>query len=220
MKEILMVPTEEWQTLQEHYKGTVAKNAILDKVGTLGATEHAILNEKSIPDSMAVLMTKPLASQRRNLTKRLRTGISGTSSSYGTTQDEPEAMVDAPTEALLKRILKGATTPAPVAPPRAIKQEPSTSGVKRRIKPAVPTTIKKKVVSKKSGVKKAVLKGAAKGALKSFGINVPAESDDDIDLDGSYLGPKAKKKAKGKKPKKIKPTEAVRPTSTSRSDRL
>ena len=42
-----MVPAEQWQTLQEHYKGTVAKNAILDKVGTLGATEHAILNEKA-----------------------------------------------------------------------------------------------------------------------------------------------------------------------------
>ena len=181
-----MVPTEQWQTLQEHYKGTVAKNALLDKVGTLGATEHTILNDKRIPDSMAVLMTKPLASQRRNLTKRLRTGISGTSSSYGTTQDEPEAMVDAPTEALLKRILKGTATPAraatPVRAPRPIKQEPGTSGVKRRIKPELPTTSKKpKVTSKKSGVKKAAFKGAAKGALKSFGIHLPDDDDSDYD---------------------------------------
>ena len=158
---------------------------------------------------MAVLMTKPLASQRRNLTKRLRTGISGTSSSYGTTQDEPEAMVDAPTEALLKRILKGATTPTPARTPlRPIKQEPGTSGVKRRIKPELPTTSKKpKVVSKKSGIKKAAFKGAAKGALKSFGIHI-SDDEDDYDPDGSILGPKAKKKAKGKKPKKIRKKEA------------
>lgn len=66
MKDLLMVPESEYQRLQTYYKGQVASNALMDKVGRLGAQEHLILHS-NIPDS--------LAGQRRALTRRIKTGI-------------------------------------------------------------------------------------------------------------------------------------------------
>ena len=59
---------------------------------------------------------------------------------------------------------------------------------------------------KSGGFKKAALSGAAKGFLKSFGVD-PKFVDDDEDEEEEEETPKA---AKGKQPKKIKKTETER----------
>ena len=124
--------------------------------------------------------------------------------------DEQEAMVDAPLESLLKKLVKQTgKKPAPlvVTPrPSKMKMEPATpgpSGIKPPVPPK-PTSLKTPPTStkKSGGFKKAALSGAAKGFLKSVGID-PKFIDDDDDEES----PKA---AKGKQPKKIKKTEAER----------
>ena len=58
-----MVPVQEFKRLLNYYKGQITENALLDKAGRLAAEEHLILNDKRIPDSMAVKMSKPLSSE-------------------------------------------------------------------------------------------------------------------------------------------------------------
>ena len=175
---------------------------MLNKAGRLAAEEHLILNDKRIPDSMAIKMTKPIATEEGKLVKRIRTGKSGPISYQGTT--EPEGMVDAPVESLLKQILKGVDKEQ--APPIVIKQEAATPSVKREKKTPktfssfepvtlgktpIPST-SKKVVSKKERLKKkSVVDKAAKDFLKSL-----LEDDE-----GGYSP-----KGKAKKYKKAKPT--------------
>ena len=72
--EVMMVPVQEFKQLQEYYKGQMTENALLNKAGRLAAEEHLILNDKRIPDSMAVKTIKPLASEEKRLVKCLRTG--------------------------------------------------------------------------------------------------------------------------------------------------
>jgi len=105
MNEVMMVPVQEFNRLQDYYKGKISQNALLNKAGRLAAEEHLILNDRRIPDSMAAKMTKPIATEESKLVKRIRTGKSGPISYQGTT--EPESMADAPVESLLKQILKG-----------------------------------------------------------------------------------------------------------------
>ena len=137
MNEVMMVPVQEFNRLQDYYKGKISQNALLNKAGRLAAEEHLILNDKRIPDSMAVKMTKPIATEEGKLVKRIRTGKSGPISYQGTT--EPEGMVDAPVETLLKQILKGVNQPA--AAPVIIPPQPlSTTGLKKELKTPKPST--------------------------------------------------------------------------------
>ena len=119
-------------------------------------------------------------------------------------------MVDTPLESLLKKLVKQTgKKPAPVIVtprPSKMKMEPATpgpSGIK--MSSTKPTPIKTPPAStgkkKSGGFKKAALSGAAKGFLKSFGVD-PKFVDDDEDE-----SPQA---AKGKPPKKIKKTETER----------
>lgn len=198
----MMVPVQEFNRLKDYYKGQMTENALLDKAGRLAAEEHLILKDKRIPDSMAIKISKPIASEQGRLVKRLRTGKTGPLTYQGT--EEPEGMVDAPVETLLKQIVKGVKKD-----PIVIDGGPSTSGIK--IKPS-PSSIKKEKKSpkppippksssgKSGGWKKATLSGAAKGFLKSIDVD-PKYVDDD---DGGY-SPKGK--AKGKQPKKAKKIE-------------
>ena len=211
--EVMMVPVQEFKQLQDYYKGQMTENALLNKAGRLAAEEHLILNDKRIPDSMAVKMIKPLASEEKRIVKRLRTGAAGPMAYSGT--EQPEGMVDTPAENLLKQIIKGVnkdpTTPIVIkqeaGTPVKIKKEhqtPSTSGVKKTPKgpkppiPPKPATLPPKLSKpttskKKEGLSKTVLSGATKGVLKSLGLSY----DED---EGGY-SPKGKKK-KYKKAKK------------------
>ena len=83
MNEVMMVPVQEFNRLQDYYKGQISQNALLNKAGRLAAEEHLILKDKRIPDSMAVKMTKPIATEESKLVKRIRTGKSGPISYQG-----------------------------------------------------------------------------------------------------------------------------------------
>lgn len=118
-----MVPVQEFNRLKGFYKGQVTKNALLDKAGRLAAEEHFILKDRHIPDSMAVKIAKPLSSEQGRLVKRIHTGKTGPLTYEGT--KEPEGMVDAPMETLLKQIITKEH-----AGPIVIETGPSTSGIK------------------------------------------------------------------------------------------
>ena len=205
--EVMMVPVQEFNRLKSYYKGQMTENALLDKAGRLAAEEHLILKDKRIPDSMAVKISKPLASEQGRLVKRLRTGKTGPLTYQGT--EEPEGMVDAPVETLLKQIVKGVKKD-----PIVIDGGPSTSGIK--IKPS-PSSIKKekKILKppippkpssgKSGGWKKAALSGATKGLMKKIGVDPKLVDSFDTDDDDGGYSPKGR--AKGKQPKKAKKTE-------------
>ena len=119
--EVMMIPTQEFERLQDFYKGQITQSALLNKAGRLAAEKHLILKNPKIPDAVAVRMVKPLAREQVRLTKRIRTGGLASEGAGAPDPDEQEAMVDAPLENLLKKILKQ-KTPAPVVvtprPPR------------------------------------------------------------------------------------------------------
>ena len=209
--EVMMIPTQEFERLQDFYKGQITQSALLNKAGRLAVEKHLILKNRRIPDATAVRMVKPLARDQFRLTKRIRTGGIPPEGAGVPDPDEQEAMVDAPLENLLKKLIKQTSKkPAPVVVtprPSKMKMEPATpgpSGIKPPVPPK-PASLKPSSASsskkKSGGFKKAVLSGAAKGFLKSVGVD-PKFVDDDED--------ETPKAAKGKQPKKIKKTEAER----------
>ena len=212
LQEVMMIPSEDWRRLQEYYKGSITQNSLLEKAGRLGAEEHVILADKNISDSLAVAMIKPLASERAKLTKQLRTATGPV--------EEPETMVHAPNEALVRKLLTQKvekTTPLqtpgptrrllPSRPPVTTKSKKSNIPVSTRPgktlkelkKPTPPSKPKKK-----SGLKDAAIKGAAKGVAKSFGLNLN-NSDTSDDSDGYIEQEGSHRKKKGStRPKRSK----------------
>jgi len=181
LNEVMMVPVQEFNRLQDYYKGKLTENTLLNKAGRLAAEEHLILNDPNIPARMAVKMVKPMAREEGKLVKRLRTGTTSPITYQGTA--EPEGMVDAPFENLLKQILKGQLSSMRNPPRQVLKRR--KKGTKPPIPPK-PSTSKKAApsTSNKSGYSESTQK-----ILRSLGL------DDD---DGGY----SPKGAKGKKPKK------------------
>ena len=104
MNEVIMVPSEELNRLSNYYQGKITESALLNKAGRLAAEQQLILEDKSIPDSLAVRMVKPMALQQGRLVKRVRTGTAQPAKHEGI--EEPEGMADAPIERLLKDIVK------------------------------------------------------------------------------------------------------------------
>ena len=198
-----MVPMQEFKRLQDYYKGQITENALLNKAGRLAAEEHLILKDKRIPDSIAMKMVKPLSSEQGRLVKRIRTGKTAPLTFHGT--EDPEGMVDAPVERLLKDILKK-ETPAPVvvqAGPSGVKTEkktpkPGPSGIKKETKGSKPPIPPKPSTGKSGGWKKAALSGATKGLMKKIGVDPKFVDSYDTDDEGGYS---PKKKPKGKYPK-------------------
>ena len=199
MNEVMMVPVQDFTRLQDYYKGKLTENALLNKAGRLAAEQHLIMNNSNIPPSLAVKMVKPMAREQGKLVKRLRTSTSGPITYQGTA--EPEGMVDAPVENLLKQILKGVKQEP--AAPIVIQETPSTSGIKKEKKSTKPPIPPKPSTSKKTGTtgKKFTLSADSKSFLRSLGIDERYISEDDDD--GGY----SPKGFKGKKPQKAKKTE-------------
>ena len=221
LQEVMMIPSQEWQQLKDYYKGTITQNALLEKAGRLGAEEHVILGDKSIPDSMAVAMVKPLVRERAKLTKRLHTA------SGPPIEQDLDSLLNSPSEALVKKLL----TPKP---------EPQTPGPqRRRVLPVTPVTKYGKTLKpmklqykpspppkpKSSGLKQAVIKGAAKGVAKSFGLKTLYGGSEDlsdnseeeyVELEGSH---KKKKQSKKSYPKTKKDKLAIdRPAKRGKLD--
>jgi len=191
MEEVMMIPTQEFERLQDYYKGQITQSALLNKAGRLAAEQHLIAKNPKIPASKAVRMMKPLAREQQRLTKRIRTG--GAPTVGVSTADPDEAMVDSPLENLLKKILKKETpTPRPPIPPRpTIKKQP-------------PSTVKKGPTPSTSGYKpppapkRKSLSEPAKKYLRQLGVDKRFIDDDE----GGY----SPKGFKGKKPKKARKT--------------
>ena len=211
MDEVMMVPVQEFKRLQNYYKGQITENALLDKAGRLAAEEHLILNDKRIPDSMAVKMSKPLSSEQGRLVKRIRTGKTGPLTFRGT--EEPEGMVDAPVERLLKDIIKkGYPAPVVIQPgPSGVKKspKPGPSGIKKEpkgTKPTIPPKPSSLKGSKSVKLPRRTLSASTKATLRKIGTDpeILARYDTESEDEGGYS---PKKKGKGKYPK-AKKTEA------------
>ena len=208
-EEVMMVPTQEFERLQDYYKRQISQSALLNKAGRLAAEKHLILSNRKIPDATAVRMTKPLAREQARLTKRLRTGtriLAGAGM-------PSEAMVDSPLENLMRKIIEkevpadagAAATPAtprikkePVAGPSGIKIKKERKSVKPPIPPKPFISAKK---PKSTGrIKKAAFSGATKALLRQAGFDdkfIGSDTDEDEE-EGGYS---PKKKAKKKSPK-------------------
>ena len=194
-EEVMMIPRQEFERLQDYYKGKITQSALLNKAGRLAAEKHMILKNPKIPSGIAVKMVKPLAREQARLTKRIRLGTTPT---VGVgVPDEAEAMVDSPLETLLKQIIKKelpaaavpATTPGPSGV-RIKKESPSTSGIKKG-------TLSKSSIPSTSGTK-TKLSSKTLEVLKSAGVDPHLIAQ--YDPEGGY-SPKGKGKGKGKHPK-------------------
>ena len=142
-----MVPVDEFNQLSNYYQGKITESALLDKAGRLAAEQQLILQDKNIPDSMAVRIVKPMALQQGRLVKRVRTGTAVPSQYMGV--KEPEGMADAPTERLLKEIIKGVQQPQVIE----ITDDASVKTVKKELT-TPKTSIKKATVKKRKPAKK------------------------------------------------------------------
>ena len=69
--EVMMIPTQEFERLQDFYKGQISESALLNKASRLAAEIHLILKNPKIPSATAVKMVKPLARDQVRLTKRI-----------------------------------------------------------------------------------------------------------------------------------------------------
>ena len=142
-EEVMMVPMKEFDQLVQYYKGEITDNALLNKAGRLATESHVILRDKSIPDSIAIKKTKPLARQRGRLTKRIRQigPLSSNSADVGEEQDEEEVgdLVKRLLETMFKQLIKNASR-GTKTPKIKEKATPSTSGVKKK-SPAAKTPI-------------------------------------------------------------------------------
>lgn len=188
MNEVMMVPMDEFNRLSSYYQGQMTESALLNKAGRLTADQHLILRDKSIPDSMAVKLVKPMALEQGRLVKRVRTGTAAPSQYEGT--EEPEGMADAPIESMLKKIIKGVNNPQIIeiegdeTPVKEIKIERKTpkSSVKKKPAKKSPKSsgkeepIKTTPKPSTSGSSRQYrlpkgLSEKAKGALKSLGFH-------------------------------------------------
>ena len=70
----MMIPTQEFERLQDFYKGKITQSALLNKAARLATEKHLIIKNPKIPDATAVKLIKPLAREQGRLTKRIRTG--------------------------------------------------------------------------------------------------------------------------------------------------
>ena len=71
MNEVIMVLTKEFNRLSNYHRGKITESALLNKAGRLAAEQQLILEDKSIPDSLAVRMVKPIALEQSQLVKRV-----------------------------------------------------------------------------------------------------------------------------------------------------
>ena len=195
MKDMLMVPASAFSNMRERFKRQATTNTVLENMADLGATEQVIL-QSNLPASMAIQLVEPLERRRRAQTKRLRTG-GEVGTSYGANADEPEPLVNTPSEALVKRLMaplqkRARQGPHTRTPRRQIPHTPSripvpsTSGLtaKQRARllqtpPNVKEYYSKGKKSTPQGYKAAAIKGAKAAALESLGLQSLFDSDEE-----------------------------------------
>ena len=58
---MIMVPAEEFNRLSSYYQGKITESTLLNKAGRLAAEQQLILEDKSIPDSLAVSLQRGIS---------------------------------------------------------------------------------------------------------------------------------------------------------------
>ena len=104
----MAIPTKDFNSLIQYYKGEITDNALLNKAARLAAETHVLLKDKSVPDSVAIARVKSLAKERARLTKRLRQ-FGATISSGGEGEDDNDEEGDLTSgtlNSMLKQIIK------------------------------------------------------------------------------------------------------------------
>ena len=86
MNKVVMVPADEFNQLSNYYQDKITESALLNKAIRLAAEQQLILADKSIPDSLAVNMVKPIALAQGRLVKPVRTGTAQTCLKYNRLQ--------------------------------------------------------------------------------------------------------------------------------------
>ena len=192
-KEMMMVPTSDYNNLVNYYKGRLTESTLLNKAGRLAAERHTILTDPTIPAATALAMTKPKAKELSRLTKRIRTGGTTHGTTGGKEDEDDDAMLVSPLEHKLDKILRATEKtlkkqqpPTPRVPPTRRRQLPKTP-TKQPVKPKETST------STKSGWISSMKRGAIKGVGKSLGVNVSRTSDTDSDDEGATRQKKKKK---------------------------
>ena len=193
-KEMMMVPTSDYNNLVNYYKSRITESTLLNKAGRLAAERHKILTDPTIPNATALAMTKPKAKELSRLTKRIRTGgtTRGTTVTGGKEDEDDDAMLVSPLEHKLDKILRATEKtlkqqpPTPVVPPTRRRQLPKPPK-KEPVKPELEST------STKSGWISSMKRGALKGLGSSLGVNVSRTSDTDSDDEGATRQNKKKK---------------------------
>ena len=126
----MMIPTQEFEHLQDFYKGQISQSALLNKAGRLVAEKHLILKNPKIPDAMAVKMTKPMARKQVRLTKQIWTGSIPPEGVGTPDPDEYDSPLDCQStlENILRKIIKQTgQSPGPTTPHTSrVKMEPAT----------------------------------------------------------------------------------------------
>lgn len=104
----MAIPTKDFNSLIQYYKGEITDNALLNKAARLAAETHVLLKDKSVPDSVAIARVKPLAKERARLTKRLRQfGATVSSGGEGEDDNDEEGDLTSGTlDSMLKQIIK------------------------------------------------------------------------------------------------------------------
>ena len=182
-KEMLMVPTTDYNNLVNYYKGRLTESALLNKAGRLAAERHVTLKSPHLNASVAVAMSKQKGREIHRLTKRLRNGGVSASGGDGMMDDEDgdddDDLIKSPLESKLDKILrntrrpstpKGGTKTIVVAPAKKqTQQTPKASKIPTPLGVQKKTSMKKP--KPKGGWKKAVKRGALKGIAQHMGVS-------------------------------------------------
>ena len=178
-KEMLMVPTSDYNNLVNYYKGRLTESALLNKAGRLAAERHVTLNSPHLNKSVAVAMSKQSEREIHKLTKRLRTG-NASGSFRGAThegsdedEDDNDDLLKSPLESKLDKILRN-TRKSKKTKKQQQQQPPKLPSTPKPSK--IPTLIgvQKKTLKKKpaGGWKKTLKHGALKGVAKHWGLSL------------------------------------------------
>ena len=182
-REMLMVPTTDYNNLVNYYKGRLTESALLNKAGRLAAERHVTLNSPHLNKSVAVAMSKQGEREIHKLTKRLRTGGVSVSSRGGVQgdadddDDDDDDLLKSPLESKLDKILRNTRKQKRSSVNKSIEVTGKTVAKKAPKKSKIPTLLDVQKPSLKKpkpsgGWKKALKKGAIKGVAKQWDISL------------------------------------------------
>ena len=114
-REVLMVKSDEFNSLVQYYKGKISDNAVLNKAGRVAAEAHVLLSDSDVPDGIANVRVKELLRHRRALSKRLREipGVAPPGGEAPPLEEEEGVLTKRIMDNLLKEIAKNTARKAP-----------------------------------------------------------------------------------------------------------